>query len=89
VAKQVKAALALFTASTSEGKKASEKASRKEYAKKSSEKKKVPKKTKEGSALAEAPALELHDEYQALYNKATFAKETAKNKRENAATEMF
>jgi hypothetical protein len=41
VAKQVKAALALFTAPTSKGKKASEKASEKEPAKKSSEKDKA------------------------------------------------
>jgi hypothetical protein len=74
VAKQAKAALALFTASTSEGKKASKKASRKEPAKKSSEKEKAPKNTKRGSSLAKAPAPELHDEYQALYDKATFAK---------------
>ncbi len=89
VVKQGKAALALFTASTSEGEKASEKASRKEPTKKSSEKEKTPEKTKEGSALAKAPAPELHDEYQALYDKATFAKETAKFKRETAATKMF
>jgi hypothetical protein len=89
VAKQAKAALALFMASTSEGEKASEKASRKEPAKKSSEKEKAPEKTKEGSALAKAPAPELHNEYQALYDKATFVKETAKNKRKTAATEMF
>ncbi len=36
-----------------------------------------------------APAPELHDEYQALYDKATFAKETAKNKREAAATKKI
>jgi hypothetical protein len=39
--------------------------------------------------LAKAPAPELRNESQALYNKATFAKETAKNKRETAATKMF
>jgi hypothetical protein len=89
VAKQAKAALALFTAPTSKGKKASKKASEKERAKKSSEKEKTSKKTKEGAALAEAPAPDLCDEYQALYNKATFAKETAMNKREAAAAKMF
>jgi hypothetical protein len=93
VAKQAKAALALFTALTSKGekasKKASEKASEKEPAKKFSEKEKASKKTKEGAALADAPAPELCDEYQALYNKAAFAKETAKNKKEAAATKMF
>jgi hypothetical protein len=80
VAKQAKAALALFTAPTSKAEKASKKASEKEPAKKSSEKEKASKKTKEGMALANAPAPELHNEYQAIYNKATFAKETAKNK---------
>ncbi len=40
-------------------------------------------------ALSDAPAPELCDEYQALYNKAIFAKETAKNKKEAAATKMF
>jgi hypothetical protein len=89
VAKQAKAALALFTAPTSKGKKASKKASKKEPAKKSSEKEKTSKKTKEGAALTKAPAPELCDEYQALYDKATFVKETAKNKRKAAATKMF
>jgi hypothetical protein len=56
---------------------------------KSSEKEKASKKTKEGKALANAPAPELCDEYQALYDKATFAKETSKNKRKTAATKMF
>jgi hypothetical protein len=89
VAKQVKAALALFTAPTSEGKKASKKASEKEPAKKSSEKEKASKKTKEGAALANAPAPEFCNEYQALYIKATFVKETAKNKRKATATQVF
>jgi hypothetical protein len=103
-AKQVKAALALFMAPTSKGKKDSKKASgkeslknsseketasEKEPAKKSSEKEKTSKKTKEGVALADAPAPELCDEYQALNHKAIFAKETAKNKKDAAATEMF
>jgi hypothetical protein len=93
VAKQAKAALVLFMAPTSKGKKASkkasEKASEKEPAKKSSEKEKASKKMMEGMALGNAPAPELCDEYQALYDKATFAKETAKNKKEAAATKMF
>jgi hypothetical protein len=104
VAKQAKAALALLLAPTSEGKKASKKASEKEpakkssekeeasekdHAKKSSEKEKASKKTKEGVAPADAPAPELCNKYQALYNKATFAKETTKNKRKAAATKMF
>jgi hypothetical protein len=89
VAKQAKAALALFTAPTSKGEKSSKKASKKELAKESSEKEKASKKTKESTALANAPAPELCNEYQALYDKATFVKETAKNKKEAAATEMF
>jgi hypothetical protein len=89
VAKQAKATLALFTAPTSKAEKVSEKASEKEPAKKSSEKGKASKKTKEGAALSDAPAPELGEEYQALYNKATFAKETAKNKPKAAATKMF
>jgi hypothetical protein len=91
-------------APTSKGKKDSEKASgkdsvkkssekervsEKEPAKKPSEKEKTSKKTKEGAALADAPAPELCEEYQALYNKAIFAKETTKNKKDAAATKMF
>ncbi len=34
-------------------------------------------------------APELRGEYQALYDKATFAKETAKNKKDAADTKMF
>jgi hypothetical protein len=83
VVKQAKAALALLTAPTSKGKKASKKAS----AKKSPEK--ALQKDKEGATLAGAPAPELCNEYQAVYDKAYFTKETAKNKREAAATKMF
>ncbi len=89
VAKQAKAALALFTAPTSKAEKASKKASEKDPAKKSSEKEKASKKTKEGVASANAPAPELCNKYQAFYDKATFAKETAKNKGKAAATKMF
>jgi hypothetical protein len=89
VEKQAKATLALLTAPTSKGEKASEKVAEKELAMTSSEKEKASKKTKEGTALAEAPAPELCDEYQALYDKATFAKEITKNKKEAAATKMF
>ncbi len=89
VVKQAKATLALLLVPTSEGKKVSEKASEKAPAKKSSEKEKASQKTKQGAALACAPAPELCDEYQALYNKATFAKETAKNYCEATATKMF
>jgi hypothetical protein len=89
VEKQAKATLALLMAPTSKGEKASKKVSEKELAMTSSEKEKASKKTKEGAALADAPAPELCDEYQALYDKATFAKEIAKNKKEAAATKMF
>jgi hypothetical protein len=89
VAKQAKTALALLLVPTSEGKKASEKASEKAPAKKPSEKEKASQKTNENTALADAPAPELCDKYQALYDKASFAKETAKNKHETTATEMF
>ncbi len=83
VVKQAKAALAFLTALTSKGKKVSEKASAKKSPEKASQK------TKEGTALPDAPAPELSNEYQAIYDKANFAKETAKNKREAAATKMF
>jgi hypothetical protein len=104
VAKQAKATMALFTAPTSKGEKDSEeafgkeslkkssekeKASEKEPAKKPSEKEKTSKKTREATASANTPAPELYDEYQALYNKAIFSKETAKNKKVDAATKMF
>jgi hypothetical protein len=85
VAKQAKAALAIMPAPTSEGKKESEKAS----AKKSPEKEKGSQKTKESAALANTSAPELCKEYQTIYDKASFAKEIAKNKREAAATKMF
>ncbi len=39
--------------------------------------------------MADAPAAELCNEYQALYDKAIFVKETTTNKKEAAATEMF
>ncbi len=104
MAKHAKAALVLFTAPTSKGEKDSEKASgkeslkrssekekasEKEPAKKPSEKEKTSNKTKEAAALADAPALELCNEYQALYNKAIFVKETTKNKKDAAVTNMF
>ncbi len=81
VANQAKDALALLAAPTSkdetDSKRASgkesakrssekEKASEKEPAKKPLEKEKTSKKTKEGAALANAPAPELCDKYQAL-----------------------
>jgi hypothetical protein len=89
VAKQAKSTLVLLQAPTSKGKKGSKKASEKASAKKSFEKEKASQKTKEEAALANTPAPELCDEYQAIYDKAIFAKETAKNKHEAAATKMF
>jgi hypothetical protein len=80
--KQAKATLALLMATVSKGKKTSKKSS-----KKASEK--ALQKTKVGAALADAPALELHAEYQADYKKAKFATETAKSKHKAAATKMF
>jgi hypothetical protein len=74
VAKQAKAPQALLMAPTSKGKKDSKKVFRKNL----SEKEKASQKTKEGVALADAAAPELCDKYQAIYNKASFAKETAK-----------
>jgi hypothetical protein len=85
VAKQTKATLAILTAPTSKGKKDSKKAS----VKKPPEKEKAFQKTKEGTALADTSAPELCKEYQAVYNKASFAKETIKNKREAAAAKKF
>jgi hypothetical protein len=81
--KQAKATLALLMAPASEGKKAFKKASAKKTPEKASQK------AEEGAALAAAPAPELREEYQADYEKAYFVIETAKNKREAAATKMF
>jgi hypothetical protein len=105
VAKQAKADMALFTTPTSKGEKASKKAAKKASGKASkkafektskkasgkncSEKEKASQKTKEGAALSDAPAPDLCEEYKALYAKAMFAKETAKNKKEATATKMF
>jgi hypothetical protein len=61
--KQAKAALALITAPTSDGEKDSKKASGKNR----SEKEKASQKSKESAALANAPALKLHAEYQAWH----------------------
>ncbi len=74
VAKQAKAVLAILNAITSEGEKTSNKASQK---------------TKEGTALADAPDSELCAEYQKDLEKAKEAAETPKNKEESAAKEMF
>jgi hypothetical protein len=40
-------------------------------------------------ALSNAPAPDLCKEYKGIYEKAMFTKETAKNKKEAAATKMF
>jgi hypothetical protein len=85
VARQAKDALALLTAPTSKGKKDSKKVAGKNR----SEKEKAPQKTKEGAVLANASAPELLKEYKTVYDKASFAKEAAKNKKEVAATKMF
>jgi hypothetical protein len=85
VTKQAKAALALLMAPTSKGEKDSKKAS----AKKSPKKEKASQKTKESAALANASAPELCKDYPIIYDKASFAKETAKNKLKAAATKMF
>ncbi len=93
IAKQAKADMSLFTTPTSKGKKANEKvtekASKKASGKNRSEKEKASQKTKEGAALADAPAQNLCEEYKALYKKAILVKETAKNQKEAAATKMF
>jgi hypothetical protein len=85
VAKQAKAALALLTAPASKGKKESKMAS----AKKSPEKEKASQKTEESVASANTSAPDLHKEYQAVYDKVSFTKETAKNKYKAAATKML
>jgi hypothetical protein len=85
VARQAKASLALLTAPTSKGKKDSKKASGKNRSKKE----KASQKTKEGAALVDASAPELCKKYQVINKKASFAKETTKNKKEAAATKMF
>ncbi len=93
VARQAKADMALFRTPTSEGEKASKKAAKKASEKASgksrSEKEKASQKAKEGVALSNAPAPDLCKEYKVLYKKATFAKETAKNKKKAAGTKMF
>ncbi len=85
VAKQAKTALAILPAPTSKGIEDSKKASMK----KPPEKEKASQKTKKSAALADASAPELCKEDQAVDDKASFAKETPKNKRKAAATKMF
>jgi hypothetical protein len=93
VMKQAKADMSLFTTPTSKGKKATkkgtEKASKKASGKNRSEKEKASQKTKEGTALSDAPAPDLCEEYKALYKKAVLAKETTKSQKEATATKMF
>ncbi len=93
VAKQAKANLSLFTTPTSKGEKAykkgTEKTSKKASGKNRSKKEKASQKNKEGTASSDAPAPDLCKEYKALYKKAVLAKETAKSKKEAAATKMF
>jgi hypothetical protein len=82
VVKQAEAALALLMAPVSKGEKTYKKSSNKAFEKASQ-------KTKEGAALANAPASELHAKFQNDYDKAKAATETTKNKREATATKMF
>ncbi len=70
-------------APTSEGKKASKKASANKPPKKASQK------AEESTALANTAAPELCNEYQAIYDKAYFAKETTNIKRKATATKTF
>jgi hypothetical protein len=74
VVKQAKATLAVLNAATCKGEKTSKKASQR---------------TKKGAALADTPDPELCVEYQTELEKAKFAAETAKNKKESSAKEMF
>jgi hypothetical protein len=93
VAKQAKANMSLFTTPTSKGEKANkkgtEKASKKASGKSLSEKEKASQKTKEGTALSDAPVQNLCEEYKALYEKAVLAKETANSHKEAAVTKTF
>ncbi len=84
--------MSLFTTTASKGKKAkkgTEKTSKEASGKNRSEKEKASQKTKEGMAPSNASAPELHKEYEAIYEKAILAKETAKNQKDAAATKMF
>ncbi len=85
-AKQAKAALAILNAAVSAGEKTSKKTSKKS-SKKASEK--ASQRAKEGTALADAPDPELHAEYEKDLEKAKFAAETAKNKKEATAKKIF
>ncbi len=93
VGKEAKVNMNLFATPTSKGKKATkkgtEKASEEASGKNRSEKEKASQKTKKGAALSNAPAPELCKEYKAICKKAIFAKETAKNQKDAAATKMF
>jgi hypothetical protein len=93
VAKQAKADMSLFKTPTSKGKKANkkgtEKASIKASGKNCSEKEKASQKTKEGTALSDAPAQNLCKEYKALYKKAVLAKETVKTRKEPLRPRCF
>ena len=91
-AMEAKANMSLLTTTASKGEKAkkgTEKASEKASGKNRSEKEKASQKTKEGAAPSNAPAPDLHEEYKAIYMKATHAKDTAKTQKDAAATEMF
>jgi hypothetical protein len=84
--------MSLFTTTASEGKKVkkrTEKTSKEASGKNRSDKEKASQKTKEGASLSNASAPELHEEYEAFYEKAVFAKETAKNQKDATAKKMF
>jgi hypothetical protein len=90
--KEAKANMNLFTTTTSKGKKAmkgTEETSKEASGKNRSEKEKASQKTKEGVAPSNASAPEICKEYEALYEKAILAKETAKNQKDAAVTKMF
>ncbi len=90
--KEAKANMSLFTTTASKGEKAkkeTEKTSKEASGKNRSEKEKASQKTKEGMAPSNASAPELCKEYKAIYEKAIIAKETAKNQKDAAASEMF
>ncbi len=90
--KEAKANMSLFATTASKGeksKKGTEKTSKEASGKNCSEKEKASQKTKEDAALSNASAPELCKEYEAIYEKASLTKETAKNQKDADATKMF
>ena len=75
-AKEAKANMSLFMTTASKGKKAkkgTEKTSKEASGKNRSDTEKASQKTNEGTALSDAPAPDLCEEYKALYKKAVLA----------------